>query len=918
MRPPAQPCSYNALKDRKMAEISRAALFGRLAPLGYRAIDSATTFCKLRGHSNVELEHWLHQILQGQDSDLHRILRHFQVDTSALARDLTDALDRLPHASGSALDLSSQVEEAVERGWMYASLQYGATQVRTGHLLLGMLRTPALRRALIGISRQFAQVDPAILSEGFATWLRGSPEEGAVDAAGTAPRDDTAGSLPGARRPQALDRYTVDLTALARDGKLDPIVGRDDEIRQVIDILLRRRQNNPILTGEAGVGKTAVVEGLAQRIVRGDVPPALREVVLRTLDVGLLQAGATMKGEFEQRLRQVIEEVQASDRPTILFVDEAHTLVGAGGAAGTGDAANLLKPALARGTLRTIAATTWSEYKRHIEKDPALTRRFQPVQVSEPDESKALRMLRSLVSSMESHHGVQVMDDALRAAVQLSQRYIADRQLPDKAVSLLDTVCARVAVSQHTRPADVDRSRASIAALRAELALVERETAIGVQDGTRAARIARDLAVEERACAALERRWEKERALVAAIRRQRQALYPQQADGGAAQTGAVDVAPAGADDAAESDPRAALARLEQELAACQAEQPLALPAVDRNAVAQVVQDWTGIPVGRMVTDDIDSLLDLDRKLQERIVGQSAATACIARCIQTARAGLDRPGRPVGVFLLAGPSGVGKTETALALADALYGGEHNVITLNMSEYQEPHTISTLKGAPPGYVGYGEGGVLTEAVRRRPYSVVLLDEVEKAHPDVHEVFYQVFDKGWMEDGEGRVIDFRNCLILLTTNAGSDVIERLCAPDADRPPADEIRTALRAPLSQVFPPALLGRMTTIPYYPLDVASLEAIVRLQLDRLAQRLRREQELAFEYSDAVVSAIVGRCDERQSGARLIDAVLMQAVLPDIGRQMLEWRKQRRIPRSVRLDAVGGDFRFELSDTPGQA
>jgi type VI secretion system protein VasG len=902
-----------------MAEISRAALFGKLAPLGYRAIDSATTFSKLRGHSSVEMEHWVHQILQGQDSDLHRILRHFQVDTSALARDLTDALDRLPRGSGSAMDLSSQVEEAVERGWMYASLQYGATHVRTGHLLLGMLRTPALRRALIGISREFAQVDPAILSEGFATWLRGSPEESAADAADAAPREEIPGALPGAAgRRQALDRYTVDLTALARDGKLDPIVGRDDEIRQVIDILLRRRQNNPILTGEAGVGKTAVVEGLAQRIVHGDVPPALREVVLRTLDVGLLQAGASMKGEFEQRLRQVIEEVQASDRPIVLFVDEAHTLVGAGGAPGTGDAANLLKPALARGTLRTIAATTWSEYKRHIEKDPALTRRFQPVQVSEPDESKALCMLRSLVSSMESHHGVQVMDDALRAAVQLSQRYIADRQLPDKAVSLLDTVCARVAVSQHARPAAVDRSLASIAALRGELALVERETAIGVQDGARAARIARDLAAEERACAALERRWEQERALVAAIRRQRLALYPQQAHGGAAETGTMHVVPAGAGGAPEREPRAALARLEQELAACQAEEPLALPAVDRHAVAQVVQDWTGIPVGRMVTDDIDSLLDLDRKLQERIVGQSAATACIARCIQTARAGLDRPGRPVGVFLLAGPSGVGKTETALALAEALYGGEHNVITLNMSEYQEAHTVSILKGAPPGYVGYGEGGVLTEAVRRRPYSVVLLDEVEKAHPDVHEVFYQVFDKGWMEDGEGRVIDFRNCLILLTTNAGSDVIERLCAPDAARPPADEIKAALRAPLSLLFPPALLGRMTTIPYYPLDGASLQAIVRLQLDGLAQRLRREQELAFEYSDAVVSAIAGRCDERQSGARLIDAVLMQSVLPDIGRRMLEWRKQRRIPRSVRLDAVLGDFRFELSDTPGQA
>jgi type VI secretion system protein VasG len=915
-----------------MADISRAALFGKLAPLGYRAIESATTFCKLRGHSNVELEHWLHQILQGQDSDLHRILRHFDVGNAALARDLTDALDRLPRGAGNAMDLSSQVEEAVERGWMYASLQYGASRVRTGHLVLGMLRTPSLRRAMFGISREFARVDPNVLSEGLGTWLRGSPEDSPADTTGPARQDDTAEAMPGQRgRQQALDRYTVDLTVLAREGKLDPIIGRDDEIRQVIDILLRRRQNNPILTGEAGVGKTAVVEGLAQRIVDGDVAPALRDVALRALDVGLLQAGASMKGEFEQRLRQVIEEVQASDKPVILFVDEAHTLVGAGGAAGTGDAANLLKPALARGTLRTIAATTWSEYKRHIEKDPALTRRFQPVHVNEPDESKALCMLRSLVPAMESHHGVQVMDDALSAAVQLSHRYIADRQLPDKAVSLLDTVCARVAVSQHARPAAIDRRRAGIAALRGELAMVERETAIGMQDGTRAARIARALSVEEEACADLERRWARERSLVAAIGRRRMALYRDRAVDAQGATPGDPVQPAsgtgvtshpgvrtGMGGAVKCDPLVELSRLEQELAACQGEHPLALPGVDRNAVAEVVQDWTGIPVGRMLNDEIDSLLDLDRKLQERIVGQSTATACIARRIQTARAGLDRPGRPVGVILLAGPSGVGKTETALALADTLYGGEHNVITLNMSEYQEPHAISTLKGAPPGYVGYGEGGVLTEAVRRRPYSVVLLDEVEKAHPDVHEVFYQVFDKGWMEDGEGRVIDFRNCLILLTTNAGSDAIEGLCARGAGRPSVNEIEAALREPLSRVFPPALLGRMTTVPYYPLDADSIQAIVRLQLDRLGQRLRAEQELAFDYSDAVVTAIAERCDEGRSGARLIDSVLMQTVLPDIGRRMLEWRKQRRIAKSIRLDAVSGDFRFELGEASVQA
>ncbi|CAM3798328.1 Chaperone protein ClpB [Bordetella sputigena] len=897
-----------------MAEISRAALFSKLSALGYRAIESATTFCKLRGHAHVELEHWLHQIMQGQDSDLHRIVRHCRIDPAALARDLTEALDRLPPGGGKILDLSSQVEEAVQQGWMYASLQYGAARVRTAHLLLGMLRTPSLRRALAGISRQFAAIDATALSASFDTWLRGSPEDD--DGPATRAADMAAGDAAppaGNGQQQALNRYTVDLTALARAGKLDPIVGRDDEIRQVIDILLRRRQNNPILTGEAGVGKTAVVEGLAQRIAVGNVPPALRDVALRTLDVGLLQAGASMKGEFEQRLRQVIDQVQASDKPVVLFVDEAHTLVGAGGAAGTGDAANLLKPALARGTLRTIAATTWSEYKRYIEKDPALTRRFQPVAVDEPDEAKALRMLRSLVGPMESHHGVQVLDDALRAAVRLSHRYIPDRQLPDKAVSLLDTVCARVAVSRHATPAAVDRRRAGIDALRAELALLEREAAMGLADEDRLGPLAADLVREEQALKTLEARWEEEKTLVAAIAGHRAGVAELAGD---AQAAAL----------------ADLARLEASLAACQDAQPLAIARVDRHAVAAVVQEWTGIPVGRMLNDEIDGLLELDGTLDSRIVGQAQATACIARRIQTARAGLDRPGRPVGVFLLAGPSGVGKTETALALADVLYGGEHNVITLNMSEYQEAHTVSTLKGAPPGYVGYGEGGVLTEAVRRRPYSVVLLDEVEKAHPDVHEVFYQVFDKGWMEDGEGRVIDFRNCLILLTTNTGSDVIEALCADDGQdagcvpvdgqdtgrRPAPEDVLGALRAPLLRVFPPALLGRMTTIPYYPLALDDIRKIVRLQLDRLAARLRKDDGLAFTYSDAVPDEIAARCNERQSGARLVDSILTHEVLPDIGKAMLEWRRQGRQVEAIRVDAAPGAFTFALSGAGAEA
>ncbi|RKP49397.1 type VI secretion system ATPase TssH [Trinickia fusca] len=867
-----------------MAEISRATLFGKLNALSFRSIESGTVFCKLRGNPCVELEHWLHQILQGQDSDLHRIVRHFDVDAAALARDLTLALERLPRNAAGSIDLSSQVEEAVERGWVYGSLMFGATQVRTGHLLIGLLKTPSLRRSLLGLSRQFERVKLDRLVEAFDALLTASPE--AKDSAqplGGAVPGEASGAVPPAQLGQqvALARYTVDLTALAREGKLDPIVGRDDEIRQVSEILMRRRQNNPILTGEAGVGKTAVVEGLAQRIVAGDVPPGLRDVALRTLDVGLLQAGASMKGEFEQRLRQVIEEVQAAQQPVILFIDEAHTLVGAGGAAGTGDAANLLKPALARGTLRTIAATTWAEYKKHIEKDPALTRRFQPVAVAEPDEAKALRMLRGLVPAMESHHGVQVLDEALEAAVRLSHRYIADRQLPDKAVSLLDTVCARVAASQYATPPELERARAAINALEAELTLIEREAVVGIDRQARAAQVNADLAAERTRRESLEARWQSAKELVSAGLAHRAKLreLSEQAPGDER-----------TDESERESRLSELERLELELHECQGEAPLVLASVDRHAVTAVVQDWTGIPVGRMVGNEIDGLLHLADKLDERIVGQGHATQSIARRVQISRAGLDRPGRPVGVFLLAGPSGVGKTETALALADTLYGGEQNLITLNMSEYQEPHTVSTLRGAPPGYVGYGEGGVLTEAVRRRPYSVVLFDEVEKAHADVLEVFYQVFDKGWMEDGEGRLIDFRNTLILLTTNAGAALTARLCADESQAPAPDALATALREPLLSVFQPALMGRMTVIPYYPLDVDSLTTIAKSQLERLRQRMQDEHGIALGYGDDVVQALIDRCDEPDSGARHIDAVLTQMLLPQIGRVLLQARK----------------------------
>ena len=890
-----------------MGEIRRAALFGKLNSLGYKAIESATVFCKLRGNPYVELAHWVHQLLQLQDSDLHRIVRQFEVEPARLAQDLTQALDRLPRGSTSITDLSSHVEETVERGWVYGSLMFGDAQVRTGYLLIGILKTPSLRRALMDLSCEFEKIKLEALSERFDEYVGDSPENAlsASDgsSAGAAPGEASGAIAPSVMgKQEALKRFTVDLTELARSGKLDPIVGRDEEIRQMVDILMRRRQNNPILTGEAGVGKTAVVEGFALRIVAGDVPPALRDVELRSLDVGLLQAGASMKGEFEQRLRHVIEDVQASPKPIILFIDEAHTLVGAGGPAGTGDAANLLKPALARGTLRTVAATTWTEYKKHIEKDPALTRRFQVVQVDEPSEDKALLMMRGVVSAMENHHQVQILDEALEASVKLSQRYIPARQLPDKSVSLLDTACARVAVSLYAVPAEVDDSRRRIEALETELQIIARERALGVETGTRHGDNAELLSRERARLAELETRWLEEKSQVdelLATREQLQAL----------------AGVANPDD--DADPRHALREklivMQSRLSALQGENPMILPTVDYQAVASVVADWTGIPVGRMARNELQTVLNLDRYLSKRIIGQDHALTMIAKRVQTSRARLDNPGKPVGVFMLAGTSGVGKTETALALAEAMYGGEQNLITINMSEFQEAHTVSTLKGAPPGYVGYGEGGVLTEAVRRKPYSVVLLDEVEKAHSDVHELFFQVFDKGVMEDGEGRLIDFRNTLILLTTNVGTELISRLCQDTGNVPNPQDIAKALREPLLEIFAPALLGRLVTIPYYPLNDAMLKAITRLQLDRIKNRVEATHKVAFAYDDTVVDLIVSRCTETESGGRMIDSILTNTLLPDMSREFLTRMLEGKPMAEVQIRVRDNRLDYQFSD-----
>ena len=889
-----------------MAAIRRSALFSKLNPTAYKSVESATLFCKMRGNPNVELVHWLHQILAGQDSDLHRIVKNFGLDASRLAADLTAQLDKLPRGATAISNFSIHLEGAVERGWVFASLLFNATRVRTGHLVIGLLKTPDLAPFFVGLSREFPKINVETLTDNFAGITAGSPEEGTDQPEAAAGASSGGASTPAADgspapaamgKGEALAKYSVDLTERARRGEIDPVLGRDAEIRQVIDILMRRRQNNPLLAGEAGVGKTAVVEGFAARIAKGDVPPALKDVSLRSLDMGLLQAGASMKGEFENRLRQVIEEVQSSPKPVILFIDEAHTLIGAGGAAGTGDAANLLKPALARGTLRTIAATTWAEYKKYIEKDPALTRRFQAIKVEEPSEDVAVQMIRGLSATLEKHHQVLILDEALEAAARLSHRYIPSRQLPDKAVSLIDTACARVAVSQHATPAALEDSTRRIENLQTELDILARETALGRDSVERTAKLQAEMAEEKARRGILDVRHQEEKTAVEkifALRAQLQdyqTVTPEPAAAAAASSPAATATPAppvgtNGTTAPAADVLTALRAAEAELKTIQGEEPLILPSVDEQAVAAVVADWTGIPVGRMVRDEIQAVLRIADTLEKRVIGQRHALDGIAKRIQTARARLDNPNKPIGVFLLAGTSGVGKTETALALAEVLYGGEQNLITINMSEFQEAHTVSTLKGAPPGYVGYGEGGVLTEAVRRRPYSVVLLDEVEKAHADVHEIFFQVFDKGMMEDGEGRLIDFHNTVIILTSNAGSDLIASLCQDPDLMPDPEGIAKALRPALLKVFPAALLGRLTVVPYYPLSDEMLKSIIRLQLGRIERRLLANHGTVFTYGEDAVDLIASRCTENESGGRMIDAILTQTLLPEISREFL--------------------------------
>jgi type VI secretion system protein VasG len=902
--------------------VDSRALIKTLNPTCLNALQAAAGLCQSRTNHSIEIEHWLTKLAEAPGGDLSRIFRHFEVNTSRLLRDLTQAIDSLRRGNDRLPVLSGDIDELIQHAWVLASLQYQWPMVRSGVLLLGMLGHERLSRLAREMSRELSKVKPEALEANLAKLVSGSTEDAEMAAASgltQTPTTPEAQASAGPSKTPALDQYTINLSERASKGEIDPVISREAEVRQIIDVLIRRRQNNPILTGEAGVGKTAVVEGLAVRISQGDVPPALKTVIIRTLDLGLLQAGAGVKGEFENRLKQVISEVKKSPVPIVLFIDEAHTMIGAGGAAGQSDAANLLKPALARGELRTIAATTWAEYKKYFEKDAALARRFQVIKIEEPTEEQAIRMMRGLVGSLEKHHAVRVLDEAVDSAVKLSHRYIPARQLPDKSVSLLDTACARVAIGQGSIPPAIEDCRRQIEHLELEIGILERESTTGGHHDRRLAAANQELEQVRARLAELETRWQQEAACVAAIRKlstEIEQRYSQEHKAHAETGGAAPFQPSTEVAALQAD----LESKNKELLGIQGESALMQVHVDSQTIAEVVAGWTGIPVGRMLTDEIQKVLNLRSRLEERVLGQAHALEAISQRIRTSRANLTDPRRPIGVFLLVGPSGVGKTETALALAEALYGGEHNVITINMSEYQESHTVSGLKGSPPGYVGYGEGGVLTEAVRRRPYSVVLLDEVEKAHPDVLELFFQVFDKGTLEDGEGREIDFKNTIILLTSNVGTATIMRLCRNPESIPTPEELTEALRPDLlgastergTTIFKPAFLGRLIIVPYFPIFDTVMRQIIRLQLDRIGRRMRDNHNAEFVYTDELVDCIAGRCREVESGARNVDHILTRTLLPEISQEILSRMAQGlALSRAQISVSEKGEFQYDL-------
>lgn len=913
--------------------VNLKSLIGRLNDTCRGALEGAAGLCLSRTNYDVEIEHLLAKLLEQNDTDLHKICNHYEVNIDRLSKDVQTALGSLKTGNTRTPALGERIPRWIQDSWLIASVDFGAARIRSGHMILALLSNETFARIARDISREFNHISVESLQKKLPEITADSNEErDAValgETGGVESAEQIASGVPG--KTKALDQYTEDLTAKAKAGKIDPILGRDFEIRQIVDILTRRRQNNPILTGEAGVGKTAVVEGFAMRIAEGDVPEPLKNVAVRTLDLGLLQAGAGVKGEFENRLKSVIDEVKSSPQPIILFIDEAHTMIGAGGQAGQNDAANLLKPALARGELRTIAATTWAEYKKYFEKDAALARRFQVVKVDEPTEDKAIDMMRGIADKMEAHHNVRILDEAIVECVKLSHRYIAGRQLPDKSVSVLDTACAKVAIGQGATPAPVEDAKRRIQNLTAEISVLDREQVTGAGHDERLEELKTKRSETEGELAKLNEQWTKEKDLVEKIRTIRTKLESgveseevksetqESAENSENQNQSEnqsqeETTKENALDSKEDSEnlKSELKKLTDELHSVQGENPLMQPVVNGQSVAEIISGWTGIPIGKMVADEIHAVLNLSEKLAQRVLGQSHALESIAQRIRTSRAGLTDPKRPIGVFMLVGTSGVGKTETALALADTLYGGERNLISINMSEYQEAHTVSSLKGSPPGYVGYGEGGVLTEAVRRKPYSVVLLDEVEKAHPDVMELFFQVFDKGVLEDGEGREIDFKNCIILLTSNVGTDTIMKLCADPDTKPEPDGLVEAVRPELVKAFKPALLGRMFVVPYYPISDDILRSIIKLQLGKIKTRIFENHKAQFSYDDAVIETVAKRCTDVDSGARNVYNILTSSLLPEMSGEVLSKMANGESLNKVHVGVTDEKFVYEIS------
>ena len=900
-----------------MITIDLKSLVGKLNEPCRTALEGAAGLCLARTHYNVEIEHWLLKLLELPDGDITALLEKFEINPGKLAADLNRELDKIKAGNTRAPALSPSIVDLAKNAWMLASVEYGHQQATSAHVLAALLLDDSLRRTTEVAAGELKKIAPESLRAVLPS-IVGSTSESI--SAGVGDTSSSNGATPaGPSSTPALDKFTINLTEDAKNGKIDAVLGRDEEIRQIIDILLRRRQNNPILTGEAGVGKTAVVEGFALRIASGDVPEPLKGVTVRSLDLGLLQAGASVKGEFENRLKSVIAEVKASPTPIIMFIDEAHTLIGAGGKEGQGDAANLLKPALARGELRTIAATTWAEYKKYFERDPALTRRFQVVKIEEPDEAKAINMMRAISIMLANHHGVRIMDEAIVDSVKLSSRYITARQLPDKSVSLLDTACAKVSLSQSATPAAVEDTRRKISQCEVNITSLERENATLGNCDARIAELSKEKTQFESELEIQQTQWEKEKEKVKHIHQLQRKIeddfHAQKLTTEEATQEQLEKKQAAQklDDAERESIKTDLHKLMEELTELQGESPLIQVNVDGQAIAEVVANWTGIPVGKMVADEINTVLDLTNVLGQRIIGQKHALEAIAQAIRTSRAGLTDPRKPVGVFFLVGSSGVGKTETALALADLLYGGEQNITTINMSEFKEEHKVSMLLGSPPGYVGFGEGGVLTEAVRRKPYSVILLDEMEKAHSGVQDIFYNLLDKGTIKDGEGRDIDFRNTVIIMTSNAGEEHIRAMCAAGEELPDPDVLLDNFRPQLLQYFKPAFLGRTTVIPYYPLSDDDLMKICKINLNRIDKRIKEHYGAEFSYDEDLSLHIVARSQEVDTGARNIENILTRTMLPEMASECLSRMANSEAITKIHVSVDdAGKFGYQIS------